>query len=182
MRERHGHRRGGPTCGGAAFSGGAVGLLLGLVGIFPIAAAPSVAHSSAATAKTIVLDVHFSPFAILRLNPAPDPATGLGLGDEITFHDLLFSGGRQVGDEAGACVIVDAHLALASCHATIRLAGGDIAAQFLNAPPPEKQFALTGGTGAYRSAGGDATLVEFGDGTGRLALRLLRLSHRGQGA
>ena len=166
----------------AAFTGGAVALLLGLVGIVSIAAAPSVAHSSAATAKTIVLDVHFSPFAILRLNPAPDPATGLGLGDEITFHDLLFSGGRQVGDEAGACVIVDAHLALASCHATIRLAGGDIAAQFLNAPPPEKQFALTGGTGAYRSAGGDATLVEFGDGTGRLTLRLLRLSHGAQGA
>jgi SAM-dependent MidA family methyltransferase len=37
---------------------------------------------------------------------------------------------------------------------------------------------VTGGTGSYRSAGGDGTLVEFGDGTGRLTLHLLRLATR----
>jgi hypothetical protein len=41
---------------------------------------------------------------------------------------------------------------------------------FLNAPPPEKVFAITGGSGTYRTAQGDGLLVEFGDGTGSLTL------------
>ena len=37
---------------------------------------------------------------------------------------------------------------------------------------------ITGGTGSYRSAGGEGTLVQFGDGTGRLTLDLLRFVTR----
>jgi hypothetical protein len=41
---------------------------------------------------------------------------------------------------------------------------------------------LTGGTGAYRSAGGEGTLVEFGNGKGRMTLHVLSFAPRGQGA
>jgi hypothetical protein len=50
-------------------------------------------------------------------------------------------------------------------------AGGNITAQFpAIAGPAPKDLALTGGTGIYRSIGGDGTLVEFGNGKGRLML------------
>jgi hypothetical protein len=45
---------------------------------------------------------------------------------------------------------------------------------FLNAPPPEKTFAITGGSGTYRTAQGDGLLVEHGDGTGTLTLTVVR--------
>jgi hypothetical protein len=48
--------------------------------------------------------------------------------------------------------------------------------------PTPKQLAVTGGTGTYNNAGGDRTLVEFGNGTGKLTLRLLSLVFRGRGA
>jgi hypothetical protein len=39
--------------------------------------------------------------------------------------------------------------------------------------------AVTGGTGTYRNVGGDGSLVEFGDGTGKLTLRLIGFAPRG---
>ena len=39
-----------------------------------------------------------------------------------------------------------------------------------------KQLTVTGGTGAYRAAGGEGTLVESGDGPGSLTLQLLALA------
>lgn len=116
-------------------------------------------------------------FSALHLNPKPDPATGFGNGDEITFHDTLFSHGTRVGDGGGSCVIVDASQLLANCPEVIRLPHGTITAQFLNAPPPTKHLAITGGTGAYKNAGGEGTLVEAGDQTGRETLHLLRFPH-----
>ena len=117
------------------------------------------------------------PFSPLHLNPHPDPKTGFGSGDEITFHDLLFSHGSQAGDEGGSCVIAEGSQLLANCTEVIRLQQGTITAQFLNAPPPRKQLAVTGGTGIYRNAGGEGALVESGNGTGRLTLHLLGFSH-----
>ena len=37
---------------------------------------------------------------------------------------------------------------------------------------------MTGGTGIYRNIGGDGTLVEFGNGKGRLTLHVLSLVTR----
>jgi hypothetical protein len=54
--------------------------------------------------------------------------------------------------------------------------------------PPQvmapKDLPLTGGTGIYRSIGGDGTLVEFGNGKGKgkLTLHVLSLVSRGGGA
>ena len=45
--------------------------------------------------------------------------------------------------------------------------------------PGAKPIALTGGTGTYRNIGGDGTLVEFGNGRGRLTHHILSLVARG---
>jgi hypothetical protein len=76
-------------------------------------------------------------------------------------------------------VIVDGSQLLANCTEVIRLQQGTITAAGLTGPPPTKHLALTGGTGLYRNAGGEATLVEFGSTTGRLTLHLLGFSPGG---
>ncbi len=46
--------------------------------------------------------------------------------------------------------------------------------QGLTTTAATKHIAITGGTGRYQGAGGEATLVELGDGTGTLIIRLRR--------
>jgi hypothetical protein len=109
----------------------------------------------------------FSPFSPIAANNQRDPNSPFALGDELVFHDQLFANGKQVGDDVGSCVI--APQLLANCSLVIRLPEGNLAGQFVAIQGPEpKQIALTGGTGSYRNAGGEGTLVEFGNGEGRL--------------
>jgi hypothetical protein len=149
-----------------------------LLSVVSIAATSQAAASSAARSRTLSFDVQFSPFTLIPANPVRDPNSPFALGDEITFHDLLFSRGKQVGDEVGSCVIVAlTPEVLANCSEVMRLAGGNISAQFANAPgPAPKDLALTGGTGTYRNVGGEGTLVEFGNSTGSLTLHVLGFS------
>jgi hypothetical protein len=114
----------------AALASVAIITLAVVAGAASIAAASPTAEPATVTSRTLSLDVHFSPFSPLHLNPHPDPQTGFGFGDEITFHDLLFSHGRQAGDEGGSCVIVDGSQLLANCTEVIRLQRGTITAQF----------------------------------------------------
>jgi len=114
-------------------------------------------------------DVEFSPFKLIDIGRDGRPSDG----DEIVFHDKLLQHGRQVGDELGSCVIVDETAGLANCTMVIRLVQGKLTAAFDNAPPPTKTLAITGGTGRYRTAHGEGTLVEVGDGTGTLSLRIV---------
>jgi len=155
----------------AALAIAAITVVVAVAGTVPIASASTA--KPAATSKSLVFSVQFSPFFALHFHPNPDPSTTFGPGDEITFHDQLFSDHQHAGDEGGSCVIIDGSQALANCTQVIRLQQGTITAQFLNAPAPRKQLAVTGGTGIYRDAGGEGTLVEFGNGTGRLTLHLL---------
>jgi hypothetical protein len=112
-------------------------------------------------------DVVFSPFNYTDLG-APGP----GAPDAIVFHDRLLRASRQVGDDVGSCTVVEAS-GLANCTGVIRLRGGTIAFALVNSPPPVKQFPVTGGSGRYRTVRGDGTLVEHGDGTGTMDLRLV---------
>ncbi len=117
---------------------------------------------------TLHFDVAFSPFDLVDLG---EP--GLSAGDVIVFDDVLLQDGEQVGGMAGTCVVIDA-TPLANCTGVVTLAEQDtITFAFLNAPPPEKIFAITGGSGTYRSARGDGLLVEFGDDTGTLTLTVV---------
>jgi hypothetical protein len=145
-------------------AGGCVLLLQGSLA----SASPSTADGGHSNEDVVrEFDVQFSPFDYTDLGePGPGPA------DLIVFHDVLLTGGVQVGHESGSCVVVDAQ-ATASCTAVITLDdGGTIAYALENSPPPQKTLAVTGGSGTYRAAGGDGVLVENGDGTGRLTLHL----------
>lgn len=165
--------------------GAAAALVLGLAGAVSISAVSQAAGPSPAKSKTLVFDVVFSPFSPVAANNVRNPGSPFALGDEIVFHDQLFSGGRHAGDELGSCVVVSVppDSTLANCSVIARLPGGNITGQFPAVPgPAPKALALTGGTGIYRNAGGDGTLVEFGNGKGRLTLRVLSLVPRGGGA
>ena len=125
--------------------------------------------------RTLRFDVQFSPFQLIDVDHDGGPT----LGDYVVFHDLLFQRGRQVGDEGGTCPLVDVTQGLIHCTGTIRLAGGQLTFQGLTTTDPTKEVAITGGTGRYQGAGGQATLVEFGDGTGSLTVRLRRQQRAG---
>jgi len=117
--------------------------------------------------RTMRFDVEFSPPNYTDFGP-----TGFSAPDVIVFRDTLLRDGEPVGHEVGSCVVVDAQ-GLASCTAVITLDdGGTITYALENAPPPEKTLAVTGGSGPYRSAGGEGVLVENEDQTGRLTLHL----------
>jgi hypothetical protein len=138
---------------------------------------------SAAKSKTLVFGVVFSTHTVVESN-TDNPEAPIALGDEAIFHDQLFSHSQHVGDTVGSCVVVGLAPDFPNnCSAVFRVPGGSITAQFATAPGPGgKPIALTGGTGIYRNAGGDGTLVEFGNGTGSLTLRVLSLVPRGGGA
>jgi hypothetical protein len=138
-----------------------------LAGAFALHGPVAAATTGGSQTPTLRFDVKFSPFNLIDVGKP-----NLSDGDEIVFHDQLFSHGRKVGDELGSCVIVDEVAVLGNCTMVIRLAQGDISAQFANSPPPRKSLALTGGTGAYRTVDGEGTLVEAGNGTGTLTLHL----------
>jgi hypothetical protein len=168
-----------------ALTGAAAALVLAVVGVVGISAGSQAAEPSTHKAKTLTFDVVFSPLTIVATNNERDPNSPFSLGDEIVFHDQLFSKGKQVGDTVGSCVIAAiTPETVANCNAVFRLPGGNITAQFVAIPgPTPKDVAVTGGTGTYRNVGGDGTLVEFGVGNrGSLTLHVLSFAPRGEGA
>jgi hypothetical protein len=167
-----------------ALTGAAAALVLALAGVVAASAAPQAAEPTTAKATTLTFHVVFSPFTPIAANNQRDPNSPFALGDEIVFHDQLFANGKRVGDQLGSCVIASlAPQLLANCSVVIRLPGGNLTGQSIAIQGPEpREIAVTGGTGRYRSAGGEGTLVEFGNGTGRLTLRVLNLVARGKGA
>jgi hypothetical protein len=105
-----------------------------------------------------------------------NPPTGPSGGDRFFFREDLFRDGERVGRDAGECVIVETQgeNAVANCVATLELPGGQITVQGLvefSDPQPPFTIAVTGGTGRYRDADGELTIVE-GDDEDRFTIRL----------
>jgi len=162
--------------------GAAAVLVLGVAAAVAVSAVSQAAGPSPARSQTLVFDVVFSPFEPVQANNARNPNSPFALGDEIVAHDQLFSHGQHVGDDAFSCVIVSVppDILLANCTGVFRLPGGTIAIQTTAVPGPKpKDLAVTGGTGIYRNVGGDGTLVEFGNGKGKLTMHVLSLVARG---
>jgi hypothetical protein len=148
-------------------------LVGGILAAILVGAAVTIARDSepavAGQERTLQFDVQFHTTIIAPAGPAP--------GAQFLLSDTLLAAGQAVGHNGGACVLVSP--AEASCSVTYALADGTITTQFLNAPPPVKAFAITGGTGAYQGVRGEGELVENGDGppdgtggTGRITFRL----------
>jgi hypothetical protein len=110
---------------------------------------------------------------------------GPSLGDEIVFSEVLRERGREVGTSGGVCVATEAVPPYTSvtyhCVATLSLRRGQITLQGLVEFQGEEDMspftvAITGGTGAYRGAGGEARIRPVSDD--RLVYKLRFDSHK----
>ena len=108
-------------------------------------------------------------------------ASGPSIGDYFVFFETLSVRGREVGIGAGQCVTVEGvppyATFTAQCVATLDLARGQITLQGLVEFQGEGEMspftvAITGGTGAYRGAGGEARVIP------RLTPRELRIIYK----
>lgn len=127
--------------------------------------------------RTLHFDVEFSPFNLIDVPPTAQGEGDFRPGDYAVFSDTLFDrSGRRVGTEAGTGLITrvsDSGIQVVYTM-TVRLHGrGQISAQGLGSPNPNKQLAVTGGTGRFVGADGYLDLVEHGDGTGTLDITLV---------
>jgi hypothetical protein len=106
------------------------------------------------------------------------PADEFSLGDSYVFSEDLFKGTKHIGDAGGECISVriDGEAGVAKCSETFRLPDGQIVAEGLvNVGATEFTWAITGGTGAYRSARGEVNVVETNDGqNGAFEFRITR--------
>jgi hypothetical protein len=102
-------------------------------------------------------------------------ATGLSLGDELVFSEVLSRRGQEIGDSGGVCVVTEVvppyDVFTAHCVATLRLGRGQITLQGLVEFQSDEEdltpftVAITGGTGAFFGAGGEARIRDRGDRT-----------------
>jgi hypothetical protein len=103
---------------------------------------------------------------------------GFGPGDQFVFRGKLFKGSERVGTTGGACVVVAVFGTKADtqCQATLRLKHGQIALQglitFVEEESASFTVAVTGGTGKYRNAHGEATITDQPDGSSDYVIRL----------
>ena len=82
------------------------------------------------------------------------------VGDQLAFRSNLLVGGHKIGFNGGVCQLVGPP-ALFQCMATDSLPGGQLTVQGINDFSQGNgpfHFAITGGTGRYRTARGE---VEF---------------------
>ena len=137
--------------------------------VTPAAAAGSRSSASFNAFQTIEFAVAFQDVQLDLGKKGPS------IGDERIFADsLLDAKGKKVGHDAGVCTFTTLTPPEATCSITFFLSGGEIATQFLNAPPPRKVAAIVGGTGVYRAARGEAVIVEGPKQTGTITFRLTR--------
>ena len=102
-------------------------------------------------------------------------ATGFSVGDRFVFSDNVFRDSEQVGILGGECTTVrfephpvpqgqEPTSVTFQCVASIQLPDGQVTGQglvtFSEASGPSVTIAITGGTGAYRTAHGEATVTE----------------------
>jgi Allene oxide cyclase barrel like domain len=142
--------------------------LAAALSVLPTAAA-SRSNASANASQTINFALAFHDVQLDLGKKGPS------VGDErIVADSLLDAKGKKVGHDAGVCVFTSLAPPEAACNITFFLPRGQIATQFLNAPPPHKVTAIVGGTGAYRGTRGEAVIVERPNQTGTITFRLTR--------
>jgi len=137
--------------------------------------------------STVSFDVQFSKFFLIDFGTTgvrsvtdirtSDPSKG----DVTVFQDRLLRSGKMVGRDGGTCTVTsvdvtaDPPIRLA-CNVTFEVPDGTVTTQGLASNAAVKHLVITGGTGAYLRAAGEATLTEFGNDadTGTLVFHLAR--------
>ena len=158
-----------------------LGVVAVLVGGAVSASAAPTAATAAGKGTVLRYDIAFRP---LPENVVDVGAPGFGRPTapiDPAVQDRILDHGRQVGVQGGACTIT-ALLAgghfQTHCVGTVSLPAGQIAFQGLVTDAPDKHLAVVGGTGRYRDAGGELTVLELGNDVGTLTVKLTPHSGR----
>jgi hypothetical protein len=161
----------------------ALALIIGVVSLVSTAGG---AKKNGKKVEIINLATRTDQEADLDLDPS-----GPSLGDRFVFSDNVFRGDRQVGMLGAECTVTrlepnpvpagqEPTSATVNCVGTIQLPKGQVTVQGLITFSEEAgdrfTIAITGGTGAYRTAHGQATVTENEDedAPDRLRLKLIR--------
>jgi hypothetical protein len=153
-----------------------VAIALVLAGAAVTVAAASSAGASRHRAETIRLVAKQTQATVLVL-----AAAGHGpIGNQFLTTDDVFRQGRKVGDDASVCQVVaepDHASRRFQCVATVSLPEGQLTAQGLatvtETSPQPFTLAITGGTGAYRTAHGQLQVAPVSETERHYTLTLI---------
>jgi hypothetical protein len=105
--------------------------------------------------------------------PAP---SGAPIGDRLVFSSHLYDEhGNSVGRDGADCTTTNTD-GSAECTISVALADGELTFQGL-ARGTDNTFAVTGGTGSYRNARGEARAVDVQPGQANLTITLIGSAH-----
>ena len=150
--------------------------VLAIVVIAVLALGPAVAAAHSGGKKTLRLVATQDQSESLDLG-SPGPS----LGDELVFSEVLRERGREVGTSGVVCTVTSVEVPYEvltyNCVATLSLRRGQITLQALIEVQGADDMgpwdiAITGGTGAYRTAGGDGTYRQLSETRAVYKLRL----------
>jgi len=115
--------------------------------------------SSAGRATTLRFDEKNTFFKVID-NPPADKGQSPETGDTALYRADLVSGKKKIGTDQGFCTIVDAPKA--ECTVTLLLASGHVTGldSFDFSTTHFQPFALSGGTGSYQGAYGQARIAQ----------------------
>ena len=151
-------------------------LVLAVASLPAASASSSQADSSAGKDKKV---------EVIRLTAVPIQETeldlgepGESLGDQLIFTEDLFRDGKKVGIDGGVATVVrfEPEAFTLQFVATAELPKGEITVQGLHTFTEEdepQEFAITGGTGRYKTAHGVLTVVQTETGA-QLTFRVIR--------
>jgi hypothetical protein len=132
---------------------------------------------TAGRGSTLKFDVQFSDFFVIDFSAdgvrsvddinKSEPSKG----DVSVFQDQILKAGKVVGKDGGTCTVTKIDFEAApplviACQVTFDLPGGSVATQGLATDAPEKHLVITGGTGRFVGATGEAVLTEAEHNTG----------------
>ena len=155
---------------------GALLALLLAIGSMSVASAGSSDKRSADTGRVQVIEVVDKQ---VHTDFDLDKNGEFSQGDLHTFAGDLFRDGKKVGTDGGSCTVLrfERPLVTAQCVATLSLPGGQVTVQGLLSftDPGNVRFvqAVTGGTGAYRTAHGELVGQTIDANQTRLTLKLI---------
>jgi hypothetical protein len=141
--------------------------VLAIVAVAVLAFGSTVATASGKHKQTLRLVATETQFEFLDLG-APGPS----LGDELIISETLSRHGRDVGQSGVVCVVTEAtppyDVLTFHCVATLSLRRGQITLQGLIEVQGEGDsgpftVAITGGTGAFFGAGGEARITDVSE-------------------
>jgi hypothetical protein len=125
----------------------------------------TLASASASNNDTTVLHLVHKRIQTTELDLG---ATGSSQGDQMVFADDVFRDGKKVGTAGVTCTAtrVTPSAIQYHCQASVRLPKGQLSGQLLAWTSQQTlTYAITGGTGAYRDAGGYARVPNTQDAT-----------------